>query len=129
MTYGIQKWGQAKSSNSRPIRAFKSIRLRQITGAAWYARLTRHSINVQTVNELVKRQCERFRAKPHFSTNILRVFKKYSRQSSPRRLKTKWPRDVLVQKVHAEKRNNEKKLKLNFDESAALKPRENLFSS
>jgi len=36
MTYGIQLWGAAKSSNIKILQFFQSISLRLITNAPWY---------------------------------------------------------------------------------------------
>lgn len=98
-SYGIQIWGQTKPSNLKPIQAFQSICLRQITGAPWYItnNALHKDLNIQTVNQIATRHYKKFHAKLSSNSNPL-----ISRMSSvtipnnpPRRLKRKWPRDAL----------------------------------
>lgn len=52
-SYGGQIWGQAKSSDIRPIQAFQSIRIRQITGTPWY--MTNNELQKKLTNSNSKR--------------------------------------------------------------------------
>jgi hypothetical protein len=98
--FGIQIWGQAKTSNIGPIQAFQSICLRQITGAPWYMTndALHKDLQISTVNELATRHYKKFHSKLHLNQNPLlsRMFSITITNNPPMRFKRKWPRDALA---------------------------------
>ena len=98
-TYGIELWGSAKPSNIARIQRFQSKTLRTILDAPWY--VSNHTIHtdlrIPTVEEVTKSRFIKFHSRLSTHPNPLAVaLSSISHPDSPpRRLKRKWPRDLL----------------------------------
>jgi len=100
MTYGIQIWGSTKMSNLKIFQAFQSINLRLLTNAPWYVsnRSLHHDLNVPTISALALYNYNNFHKNVlnHPNPLITKLASKTLPDNPPRRLKRKWPRDLIT---------------------------------
>uniref|UniRef100_A0A2S2PH29 Putative RNA-directed DNA polymerase n=1 Tax=Schizaphis graminum TaxID=13262 RepID=A0A2S2PH29_SCHGA len=100
MTYGIQLWGSTKMSNLKIFQSFQSINLRLLTNAPWYVsnRSLHHDLNVPTISALALYNYNNFHKNVlnHPNPLVAKLAFKTLPDNPPRRLKRKWPRDLLT---------------------------------
>ena len=99
MTYGIQLWGTSKNSNLIKLQAFQSITLRVLSNAPWYvSNLTlHHDFNLPPISSLAAHHYNKFHKNTlnHSNPLISNLSSRTIPDNPPRRLKRKWPRDLL----------------------------------
>ncbi|KAL4136298.1 hypothetical protein QTP88_007846 [Uroleucon formosanum] len=99
MTYGIQIWGTSKNSNINKFQAFQSISLRLLTNSPWYVsnRSLHKDLKIPTISELASNHYKKFHKNTINHPNpLISNLSSLSLPDNPiRRLKRKWPRDLL----------------------------------
>jgi hypothetical protein len=75
LTYGIQLWGTASTSNTEILERFQSKTLRMIVDAPWYVpnTLIRRDLHISTVKEEIRRDSSHYDARLHTHPNNLVV--------------------------------------------------------
>ncbi|KAL1139859.1 hypothetical protein AAG570_006836 [Ranatra chinensis] len=100
-TYGIELWGSAKKGNIDRIQSFQSKVLRTILNAPWYVsnRKIHHDLNIPTVHETIQSRFKSFHSKLENHPNQLANALSLTTHplNPPRRLKRRWPRDLLAE--------------------------------
>lgn len=100
MTYGIQLWGTSKNSNLNKLQAFQSITLRVLSNAPWYVsnRTLHHDLNLPTISTIASYQYNKLHKNfiNHTNPLISNLSSRTLPDNPPRRLKRKWPRDLLT---------------------------------
>ncbi|KAL1123050.1 hypothetical protein AAG570_002138 [Ranatra chinensis] len=98
-TYGIELWGSAKKSNINKIQSFQSKTLRTILDAPWYvSNRTIHSdLNIPTVYKVAQTRFRSFHTNLEAHPNpLISALSSHTHPlNPPRRLKRRWPRDLL----------------------------------
>lgn len=99
MTYGIQLWGTTKNSNLIKFQAFQSISLRVLSNAPWYVsnRTLHQDLNIPSISTLTSYHYNKFHKNTFTHPNplISKLSSCTIPDNSPRRLKRKWPRDLI----------------------------------
>ncbi|KAL1110565.1 hypothetical protein AAG570_008093 [Ranatra chinensis] len=100
-TYGIELWGSARKSNIDRIQSFQSKSLRTILDAPWYvSNHTLHTdLNIPTVRQVLHEKFKTFHSKleTHPNPRVSSLSSSTHPLNPPRRLKRRWPRDLLVE--------------------------------
>jgi len=96
MTYDIQLWGTTKILNFNKLQSFHSINFRQITNASWFVsnRTLHHYLNICTIS-IIGYTKFHGNARNHANPSISNLSSVTTPDNPPRRLKRKWPRDLL----------------------------------
>ncbi|KAL1130391.1 hypothetical protein AAG570_013329 [Ranatra chinensis] len=98
-TYGIELWGSAKKGNIDRIQSFQSKVLRTILNAPWYVsyRTIHHDHNIPSVHETIQSRFKSFHSKLENHPNQLADALSPTTHplNPPRRLKRRWPRNLL----------------------------------
>ncbi|KAL4120963.1 hypothetical protein QTP88_013557 [Uroleucon formosanum] len=99
MSYGIQLWGTTKNSNLIKFQALQSIYLRVLSNAPWYVsnRTLHHDLNIPSISTLASYHYNKFHKNTfnHPNPLISKLSSCSILDNLPRRLKRKWPRDLL----------------------------------
>uniref|UniRef100_A0A2S2QYV7 Putative RNA-directed DNA polymerase n=1 Tax=Sipha flava TaxID=143950 RepID=A0A2S2QYV7_9HEMI len=100
MTYGIQIWGAAKKSNINILQSFQSISLRVITGAPWFVsnQSLHNDLKILTLPELASQSFKKLHTAiiNHQNPLISNLHSLTNPINPLRRLKRRWPRDLLI---------------------------------
>ncbi|KAL1130983.1 hypothetical protein AAG570_012224 [Ranatra chinensis] len=98
-TYGIELWGSAKKSNIDKIQSFQSKTLRTILDAPWYVsnRTIHNDLNIPTVYKVAQTRFRSFHTNLEAHPNpLISALSSHTHPlNPPRRLKRRWPRDLL----------------------------------
>lgn len=93
--YGCELWGCASNSTVDIIQRFQSKTLRIITGAPWFVsnRTLHADLNIPYVKEAVKQKATKYH--DVLQTHPNEVIEPLKEEPNYRRLKKKWPQDLL----------------------------------